>query len=89
MFNLEKFSNPPAEYKGTDFWMLNDALSDDDIDFQLSEMKKQSITSFIARTYIGLKSDYPGPDFKKHMRTIVECARKYGLKVFIQAGYLP
>ena len=63
MFNLEKFSNPPAEYKGTDFWMLNDALSDDDIDFQLSEMKKQSIASFIARTYIGLKSDYPGPDY--------------------------
>ncbi len=89
MFNLEKFSNPPAEYKGTDFWMLNDALSDDDIDFQLSEMKKQGIASFIARTYIGLKSDYPGLGFKKHMRTIVECARKYGLKVFIQAGYMP
>ena len=69
--------------------MLNDALSDDDIDFQLSEMKKQGIASFIARTYIGLKSDYPGPGFKKHMRKIVEGARQYGLKVFIQAGYMP
>ena len=69
--------------------MLNDALSDDEIDFQLSEMKNQGIASFIARTYIGLKSDYPGPGFTEHMRTIVEGARKYGLKVFIQAGYMP
>ena len=89
MFNIETFSNPPAKFKGTDFWMLNDALSDDEIDFQISQMKAQGIASFIARTYIGLKSDYPGPDFKRHMRTIVECARKYGLKVFIQAGYMP
>ena len=89
MFNIDTFSNPPDKYKGTDFWMLNDALSDEDIDFQLSEMKKQGIASFIARTYIGLKSDYPGPGFKKKMRTIVEGARKYGLRVFIQAGYMP
>ena len=89
MYESNHFANPPAKYKGTDFWMLNDALSDDEIDFQLSEMKAQGIASFIARTYIGLKSDYPGPGFKKHMRTIVECARKYGLKVFIQAGYMP
>ena len=89
MYESNHFANPSAKYKGTDFWMLNDALSDDEIDFQLSEMKAQGIASFIARTYIGLKSDYPGPGFKKHMRTIVECARKYGLKVFIQAGYMP
>ena len=89
MFDEAIFSNPPSKYKGTDFWMLNDALTDEDIDFQLSEMKAQGIASFIARTYIGLKSDYPGPGFKKHMRTIVEGARKYGLKVFIQAGYMP
>jgi hypothetical protein len=89
MYESNHFANPPVKYKGTDFWMLNDALSDDEIDFQLSEMKAQGIASFIARTYIGLKSDYPGPGFKKHMRTIVECARKYGLKVFIQAGYMP
>ena len=78
MFESDQFANPPSKYKGTDFWMLDDALSDDEIDFPLSEMKAQGVASFIARTYIGLKSDYPGPGCKKRMRTIVECARKYG-----------
>ena len=39
MFNIETFSNPPAKFKGTDFWMLDDALSDDAIDVQLSRRK--------------------------------------------------
>lgn len=89
MFPYETFSNPPNEFRGTDFWMLNDALDDDEIAFQVAEMKKQGIASFIARTYIGLKSDYPGPQFKRHMHSIVRAAREHGLKVFIQAGYMP
>ncbi len=89
MFNFEEYTHPAPSYRGTDFWMLNDQLTDEGIEFQLAEMSRQGIGSFIARTYIGLKSDYPGPGFKKHIRTIVEGSRKYGLRVFIQAGYMP
>ncbi len=89
MFPYTTFSNPPNEFRGTDFWMLNDALNDAEIAFQIAEMKKQGVASFIARTYIGLKSDYPGPQFKQHMHSIVRSAREHGLKVFIQAGYMP
>ncbi len=89
MFTYEQFQNPPDEFRGTDFWMLNDQLSESEIRFQLAEMKKQGIASFIARTYVGLKSDYPGPDFKSKLRIIVDTAREYGLKLYLQAGYMP
>ena len=76
-------------YRGTDFWMLNGELTDGEIKFQLGEMKEKGVYSFIARTYLGLKSDYPGPDFMSKMRTIVDTSRELGLKVFLQAGYMP
>lgn len=83
------FLSPPDIYRGTDFWMLNDALSDDEIRRQISEMHDKGIWSFIARTYIGLKSDYPGPGFRSSLRTIVDCAKEHDMKVFLQAGYMP
>lgn len=89
MFSQEIFRNPPNEYRGTDFWMLNDALDEADIRHQLQEMKAQGVASVIARTYIGLKSDYPGADFKRKMHVIVDTAKEVGIKIFLQAGYMP
>lgn len=87
--NRKNFKKPDDIFRGTDFWMLNDALTKEGIEKQIAEMKDKGVHSFIARTYIGLKSDYPGPDFMSKMHIIVDTAKKYGLKVFIQAGYMP
>ena len=76
-------------YYGTDFWMLNDRLEEGEIIRQLNEMKKQGVYSFIARTYIGLKSDYPGKDFKSKLKLIAKTAKELDMKVFLQAGYMP
>lgn len=85
----ESFLSPPDFYRGTDFWMLNDKLEDEELIRQLREMKKAGVYSVIARTYIGLKSDYPGPEFKKKMRLVVDTATELGMKIVLQAGYMP
>ncbi|MBR2335900.1 MAG: hypothetical protein IKA62_06750 [Clostridia bacterium] len=85
----ESFVNPDKIYHGTDFWMLNDKLEADEIVRQLHEMKKQGVYTFIARTYIGLKSDYPGPEFQSKLRVIVDTATRLNMKLFLQAGYMP
>ncbi len=87
--DLNKFKNPPMLYHGTDFWMLNGKLTEDEIIRQLTDMKKQGVYSFIARTYIGLQSDYPGKDFKSKLRTIINTAKQLDMKLFLQAGYMP
>ena len=89
MNSFEKFKNPEEIYRGTDFFMLNGKLDHDEIKHQLSEMKDKGVYSFIARTYVGLQSDYPGPQFKSHLKTIIETAKELGMKVFLQAGYMP
>ncbi len=86
---MNGFLHPENEYRGTDFFMLNDALTEADLRFQISEMSKRGVTSFIARTYIGLKSDYPGPGFMSKMSVMIDEAKKHGMTVFVQAGYMP
>lgn len=80
---------PDDFFRGTDFWMLNDRLCEDELRRQIDEMHDKGIVSFIARTYIGLRSDYPGEEFMAKMRVILEQAKRHGMKVFLQAGYMP
>lgn len=87
--NYHSFKCPCDSFRGTDFWMLNGDLTEEEIIKQLTEMKDKGVYSFIARTYLGLKSDYPGPNFKAKMRVIVETSKRLGLKIFVQAGYMP
>lgn len=83
------FLTPPDSCRGTDFWMLNDELEEGELRRQLRSMRDQGVASVIARTYIGLKSDYPGKDWMKKMHVVVDEAKKLGMTVFMQAGYMP
>ena len=83
------FASPADLCRGTDFWMLNDRLEEGEIRRQLREMRAQGVASVIARTYIGLKSGYPGADFLKNMRAAVDEAKKQNMTLFMQAGYMP
>ena len=89
MDSYQSFVNPAPMYRGTDFWMLNDRLEEGELIRQLHAMKEQGVYSFIARTYVGLKSDYPGADFQSKLKVIVKTAKELGMKVFLQAGYMP
>ena len=89
MMKESVFQNPPDTYRGTDFWMLNDRLDDNELVRQLEEMHAQGVACVIARTYIGLKSDYPGVDWMHKMHVIVDNAKRLGMTIFMQAGYMP
>ncbi len=83
------YHNPDKLFRGTDFWMLNDELDADELKRQIGLMHGEGVNSFIARTYIGLRSDYPGEEFMGKMKVILEEASRFGMTVFLQAGYMP
>jgi len=84
-----KFKNPPRVYGGLDLWMINDALEDTVLREQVREFYDKGCYSVIARTYNGLKSDYPGESFMSKIAVILDEAKKVGLKIALQAGYMP
>jgi hypothetical protein len=56
MFSQEEFKYPGSIHRGTELWMLNDKLEDDELKRQIAGMKKQGFYSFITRTYVGLSA---------------------------------
>ncbi|MBR6748256.1 MAG: hypothetical protein IKM07_04895, partial [Clostridia bacterium] len=83
------FEAPADEYRGLDLWAVNDRLEDDMIVHQVREFRKKGLYSVVFRTYNGLISDYPGPEFRRKLRLAIETAKECGLKIVLQAGYMP
>ena len=83
------FEEPADIYRGIDLWMVNDKLEDDEIERQVFEFKDKGLGAAIFRTYNGLISDYPDREFMHKVRVAVEAAKKCGLKIVLQAGYMP
>lgn len=84
-----EFQEPKDIYRGLDLWMVNDELTNEEVAHQVEEFKAKGLSSVIFRTYNGLISDYPGPKFKERLRTAINTAKKCGLKITLQAGYMP
>jgi len=80
------FIDPGVEYRGTDLWMLNDRLEDNELGRQMEEMKKAGFDAF---AFVGLISDYPGENYLSKMSVIINKAKETGQKVFLQTGYMP
>lgn len=83
------FKEPENIYRGIDLWMVNDKLEDDEIKRQVLEFKDKGLGTVIFRTYNGLISDYPGEEFKHKVRVAVDTAKECGLKIVLQAGFMP
>ena len=87
--NKAEFKTPSDVYRGLDLWMVNDKLDDDEIVHQVREFRAKGLWSVIFRTYNGLRSDYPGKDFRHKLGVAIKAARECGLKIVLQAGYMP
>lgn len=87
--NITEFASPPDRFRGLDLWMVNDRLDDAELAHQVREFRDKGLYSVIFRTYNGLYSDYPGPEFRHKLRVAVDAARACGLKIVLQAGYMP
>ncbi len=83
------FEEPKSIYRGLDLWMVNGKLECDEVARQVREFKDKGLYSVIFRTYDGIISDYPGPDFKKALQTAIDTAKECGIKIMLQAGYMP
>ncbi|MFW6309452.1 MAG: glycosyl hydrolase, partial [bacterium] len=69
--------------------MLNDRLEKDEIIRQLHSLKDAGLGAAIIRTFNGLQTDYLGEEWMSILKIITETAKKIGLKIYFQAGYMP
>lgn len=81
--DFETFVNPPAEYRPTPFWGLNDDLTDDTLREQIREMKAKGWGGFFTHARYGLETPYLSSEYMDRMKTCVDEAKRQGIKAWI------
>ena len=89
MIDPRTFADPGPEFRDVTLWTLNDRLEDDELVRQLEGIRAAGCGSVIARTFNGLRSDYPGEGYMASMETLIAAASRLGLRVYLQAGFMP
>ena len=87
--NQTEFLNPGAAYRGVTLWMLNDKLEPDEIVRQLRGFRAAGWGALIGRTFVGLRTKYLSDEWMDMIGLIIAEAKKEGLKVWLQAGFMP
>lgn len=87
--NHGEFRQPSAQYRGVTLWMLNDKLELDEILAQMEGFRDAGWGALIGRTFNGLLTEYLGDQWMEMVDAIVERAGELGLRVWLQAGYMP
>jgi len=85
----EQFASPGREYRGVTLWMLNDKLELDEIERQLDGLADAGWGAMIGRTFNGLLTEYLSDEWMEIIGRIISRARRHGMRVWLQAGYMP
>jgi len=79
----ELLANPSNEYRSLPFWAWNDALSKDELLFQLNQMQQQGMGGFFIHSREGLETPYLSQSWMDLVSFTMEEAKKLGLETWI------
>ena len=84
MYNLyEEFNNPPPICRPAPLWVWNDLMSEEQIAFQLGELKSHGFGGAFVHPRPGLITEYLSEEWFDKWRYALETARSLGLKLYI------
>jgi len=80
---LKSFKAPPAEYSAAPFWFWNDDLKEENLLFQMREMKAKGIDEAIIHSRKGRIVEYLSEEWFSRVAFCLKNAKNIGLKVWI------
>lgn len=80
--DMQKFTNPPAEFRSVPFWSLNEWLDTDEIKRQMGEFARGGYGGAYLHSRIGLQTLYLGDDWWRAMDAGVEVAKEHDIEAW-------
>ncbi len=78
-----RFADPPAEYRAIPFWVWNEKISADGIDFQLEKFKEAGIGGVFVHPRPGLITEYLSDEWHTLFDHAVRKGKELGMQVWI------
>jgi dipeptidase len=79
----DRFADPPAEYRAIPFWVWNEKISAEGIDFQLEEFKKAGVGGVFVHPRPGLMTEYLSEEWHSLFDHAVRKGKELGMQVWI------
>ena len=77
------FQNPTSEYRGTPFWGWNCELKEDELLWQIEQLKKMGFGGFHMHTRSGMATKYLSDEFMKLIRSCVDKAKQENMTAWL------
>lgn len=82
-FTKTVFKNPPSEYRAMPFWAWNCELEEDELLWQIEQLKKMGFGGFHMHTRSGMATTYLGDEFIELVKKCTEKAKKEGMLAWL------
>jgi hypothetical protein len=82
IFKDKEFLNPAATYRSLPLWSWNDWLTEDELQYQIQEMKRAGLGGFFMHARAGLRTPYMDKEWMKAVETCIITAEQVGLEAW-------
>ena len=79
----ENFQNPSNRYGVAPFWFLNGELDQEELAWQVKEMKEKGLNGYVMHPRYGRKPEYLSEDWFSRISRIVKESDRYGMSAII------
>lgn len=77
------FADPPREYGPAPFWFLNERLEEEELSWQIREMKEKGLSGYVMHARYGLEVPYLSEEWFKKIAHIIAESEKQGMDAII------
>jgi hypothetical protein len=82
--NLEdQFLHPPREYGPAPFWFLNEKLDEEELSWQIREMKEKGLSGYVMHARYGLEVPYLSEEWFRKIAHIIAESKKHDMDAII------
>jgi len=82
--DLEKaFRDPPKQYRPSPFWSWNDALREDELRWQVREMKEKGFGGYFMHSRVGLVTEYLSDEWMRMVRACLDEGKKVDMESWL------
>ena len=79
----EVFKNPPKEYRASPFWSWNDDLKNEELVWQVEQMKEQGFGGYFMHSRVGLITEYLSPAWMDRVAACLDAGKRIGMESWL------
>ncbi|MCM8822729.1 MAG: hypothetical protein NC831_07985, partial [Candidatus Omnitrophica bacterium] len=82
-FSFDEFRIGPSEYRPVPFLFLNHKMEDDELRWQIRQIKEKGLRGFFMHPRPGLLNPYMSVDFREKIKLMVKEAEALGIEAWL------